>query len=160
MTFKSEKIDDSTNNTQLRGDGARPEDEETASSITTTDRNLEHRSRSIDIIPEQLLTPNGVPADEEAAAAAPKERAASRASSARSRPLSIVPRLERRGLLAQLTFVPEVEHPYDYPNRIKWTITVFVALAACAAPMGSAIFYRKHLDTSRYIIAAPLANKY
>ncbi|KAH9906701.1 major facilitator superfamily transporter multidrug resistance [Xylariomycetidae sp. FL2044] len=57
------------------------------------------------------------------------------------RPLIVVPRAKRRGLLAQLTIIPEVERPYDYSNSVKWTLTSFVAMAACAAPMGSAIFY-------------------
>ncbi|KAH6655079.1 major facilitator superfamily domain-containing protein, partial [Truncatella angustata] len=62
-------------------------------------------------------------------------------SSTRSRALSIVPRSKRRGLFAQVAFLPEVNRPYDYSNREKWTITTFVAIAAAAAPMGSAIFY-------------------
>jgi hypothetical protein len=74
------------------------------------------------------------------------QRAQSRASSTRSRPLSIVPRAKRRGLFAQLAFLPEVDRPYDYSNRAKWTITTFVAIAAAAAPMGSAIFYREPIS--------------
>lgn len=110
---------------------------------------------SIDALPDQILTPNGLPVDEEAAAATPVARARSQASSTRSRALSIVPRLKRRGLLAQLTLVPEVERPYDYPNKIKWTITGFVALAACAAPMGSAIFYPALPEMSRDLGSSP-----
>ncbi|KAI0164405.1 MFS general substrate transporter [Hypoxylon sp. FL1284] len=79
----------------------------------------------------------------------------SQASSTRSRPLTIVPRKKRRGLLAQLTLVPEVDRPYDYPNKVKWTITVFVAMAACAAPMGSAIFYPALPDMSEDLNASP-----
>ncbi|KAI1646247.1 MFS general substrate transporter [Daldinia loculata] len=82
-------------------------------------------------------------------------RVRSQASSARSKPLSIVPRLKRRGFLAQLTLIPEVERPYDYPNKVKWTITVFIALAACAAPMGSAIFYPALPDMSKDLGASP-----
>ncbi|OTA80761.1 hypothetical protein M434DRAFT_86128 [Hypoxylon sp. CO27-5] len=83
------------------------------------------------------------------------ERVRSQASSVRSRPLTIVPRLKRRGFLAQLTLVPEVERPYEYPNKVKWTITAFIALAACAAPMGSAIFYPALPDMSRDLQASP-----
>ncbi|KAI1657245.1 MFS general substrate transporter [Daldinia decipiens] len=83
------------------------------------------------------------------------ERVRSQASSARSKPLSIVPMLKRRGFLAQLAVIPEVERPYDYPNKVKWTITVFIALAACAAPMGSAIFYPALPDMSKDLGASP-----
>lgn len=139
MAVESEKMDEKAEDTSLHGTS--PEDEDTTASIATSKHDVE--DRSIDAIPEQFLTSNGIPVDEEAAATAPAERSRSQASSARSRPMSIVPRLKRRGLFAQLTLVPEVERPYEYPNKIKWTITAFVALAACAAPMGSAIFYRK-----------------
>ncbi len=71
-------------------------------------------------------------------------RAKSRSSSVRSRPVSIVPRSERRGLLGRFAIIPEVESPLDYTRRIKWTITFIVAMAAAAAPMGSAIFYRTY----------------
>ncbi|KAH7055756.1 major facilitator superfamily domain-containing protein [Macrophomina phaseolina] len=60
-------------------------------------------------------------------------------SSAISRAPTIIPRKERRGLLAHLCLIPEVSNPYEYSRRIKWTITFFVALAAMAAPTGSAI---------------------
>ncbi|KAK4241631.1 hypothetical protein C8A03DRAFT_40986 [Achaetomium macrosporum] len=51
-----------------------------------------------------------------------------------------VPRARRRGLLGRFTIIPEVERPYEYKNSTKWMITAIVALAAAAAPMGSAIF--------------------
>jgi multidrug resistance protein len=51
----------------------------------------------------------------------------------------IVPRDERRGLLARFSIVPETTQPYLYPRRTKWMITFTVAAAAAAAPMGSAI---------------------
>jgi hypothetical protein len=69
-------------------------------------------------------------------------RAKSQSSSVRSRPMSIIPRSKRRGLLGRFTIIPETERPYEYGNGTKWTITFVVALAAAAAPMGSAIFYR------------------
>jgi hypothetical protein len=64
------------------------------------------------------------------------------ASSTRSRTASIVPRSRRRGLFGRFTVIPEVDRPYDYRNKTKWTITLVVALAAAGAPLGSAIFYR------------------
>lgn len=137
MAIESEKMDEKTEDSGLHR--TRQNDEDATASITTKD--------SVEAIPDQLLTSNGIPADEEAAATPPTGRARSQASSTRSRPQSIVPRRKRRGLFSQLTLIPEVERPYDYPNRIKWAITAFIALAACAAPMGSAIFYRKQLYT-------------
>ena len=53
-----------------------------------------------------------------------------------------VPRSKRRGLFGRFTIVAEVEEPKHYPQNIKWGITFAVALAAVAAPMGSAIIFR------------------
>ncbi|KIW08786.1 uncharacterized protein PV09_00721 [Verruconis gallopava] len=50
-----------------------------------------------------------------------------------------VPRNERRGLFARFSLVPEVTQPVLYPRKTKWVITTIVALAAFAAPVGSAI---------------------
>ncbi|KAI6708684.1 MFS multidrug resistance transporter [Diplocarpon mali] len=68
-----------------------------------------------------------------------RSRANSKGSTTRSRTLTIVPRAKRRGLLARWTIIPEAERPYDYDNRTKWLITLQVAIAAAAAPMGSVI---------------------
>ncbi|KAI0440662.1 major facilitator superfamily domain-containing protein [Xylaria telfairii] len=65
----------------------------------------------------------------------------STASSVRRRQATPVPKEHRRGLFPWLSFVPEVDKPYHYNNRVKWMLTLFVAAAACAAPMGSSIFY-------------------
>jgi hypothetical protein len=83
---------------------------------------------TIEAIPEETAEP---------------QRSKSKSSSVRSRPLSIIPRSKRRGLLARFTIIPEVERPYDYNRSTKWLITLQVALAAAAAPMGSAILLRK-----------------
>ncbi|KAM5352486.1 hypothetical protein ACJ41O_005209 [Fusarium nematophilum] len=69
------------------------------------------------------------------------KRAQSRASSTRSRALSIVPRSKRRGLFGSLTVVPEISYPPDYKNSTKWGLTFIVALATAAAPLGSTIVY-------------------
>lgn len=74
----------------------------------------------------------------------PRSPTRSRASSARSRPLTIVPRAKRRGLFATLTVIPEVERPYDYSRKTKWTITAIVALAAAGGPIGSNLMYRMY----------------
>ncbi|TLS29899.1 hypothetical protein PpBr36_03154 [Pyricularia pennisetigena] len=82
----------------------------------------------------------GSDAEPQTSATAP--RAASRASSARSRALSVVPTSRRRGLFSRFAvFVPEVYRPFDYSAKTKWTITFIVALAGSAAPMGSGILY-------------------
>ncbi|KAI0451073.1 major facilitator superfamily domain-containing protein [Xylaria acuta] len=65
----------------------------------------------------------------------------SRASSTRPRRATPVPKENRRGLVPSLSLVPEVDKPYHYDDGVKWTLTLFVAAAACAAPMGSSIFY-------------------
>jgi hypothetical protein len=67
----------------------------------------------------------------------------SKPASVLSRTLSVVPRSKRRGLLGRLSIIPEVDRPYDYANCTKWLITLVVALAGAAAPLGSAIFLRE-----------------
>lgn len=64
-------------------------------------------------------------------------------------PAIVVPRLKRRGLLGQFTLVAEIENPKTYPRKMKWFITFIVAVAAAAAPSGSAIFFRE-LTLSRF----------
>ncbi|KAK2839362.1 hypothetical protein FQN49_006213 [Arthroderma sp. PD_2] len=51
-----------------------------------------------------------------------------------------VPRGKRRGLFGSLTLLAEVENPKHYTRKTKWFLTFVVAIAAAAAPMGSAIF--------------------
>lgn len=86
--------------------------------------------------------PSGKTCDELASIHNAQSRAQSRASSTRSRPLSIVPRCKRRGLFGRFSIVPEVDRPYDYRNSTKWGITATIAAATAGAPMGSSIFYR------------------
>ncbi|KAI0107169.1 major facilitator superfamily domain-containing protein [Nemania sp. FL0031] len=62
-------------------------------------------------------------------------------SSVLSRHAVPVPKDARRGLLPWLSLVPEVDKPYNYSNGVKWIVTLVVAAAACAGPMGSAIIY-------------------
>ncbi|KAI1336732.1 major facilitator superfamily domain-containing protein [Xylariaceae sp. FL0016] len=83
---------------------------------------------------------SAVEADEVVANTAPISQPRSVASSIR-RPANHIPMSERRGLFAVLSLVPEVDRPFDYSHAVKWTLTAFVALAAAAAPMGSAILY-------------------
>ena len=54
-------------------------------------------------------------------------------------PLIKVPRSERRGLFARFAAIPEVTEPQHYSNKTKWLVTFIVAIAAAAAPVGSAI---------------------
>ncbi len=53
-----------------------------------------------------------------------------------------VPRSKRRGLFGRFTILAEVEEPKHYSRRTKWFITFNIALAAVAAPLGSAIIFR------------------
>ena len=103
---------------------------------TTQDNESTKRDTDEDSIHSHssLGTIEAIPEDTEA-----PQLSKSKSSSVRSRPLSIIPRSERRGLLARCTIIPEVERPYDYKRSTKWLITLQVALAAAAAPMGSAI---------------------
>ncbi|KAF2970283.1 hypothetical protein GQX73_g3311 [Xylaria multiplex] len=71
----------------------------------------------------------------------PLDPVRSTASSVRPRIATLVPKESRRGLLPWLSLVPEVYKPYHYSNGVKWVLTLFVAIAASAAPMGSAILY-------------------
>lgn len=54
-----------------------------------------------------------------------------------------VPRSQRRGLFGRFTILAEVEEPKHYTRRTKWFITFVIALAAAAAPLGSAIIFRE-----------------
>ena len=54
-----------------------------------------------------------------------------------------VPHSRRRGLFGRFTIVAEVEEPKHYRRRTKWFITFVIAAAAVAAPLGSAIIFRK-----------------
>lgn len=85
----------------------------------------------------------------------PTQRSKSRASSVRSRPLSIVPRNKRRGLLGKLALLPEVDRPYDYKRSTKWLITLIIALAAAAGPMGSSIFLPALPELSKDLHVTP-----
>ncbi|KKA26580.1 hypothetical protein TD95_003968 [Thielaviopsis punctulata] len=58
-----------------------------------------------------------------------------------------VPTKQRRGY-GLLTLVPEVENPRAYGYASKWLLTVIVALAAVAGPMGSSILYPALQDMS------------
>lgn len=55
---------------------------------------------------------------------------------------NVVHRSERRGLLANLLVIPEVDDPYLYSNKKKWLITFVVSMGGMAAPGASNIFYR------------------
>ena len=72
-------------------------------------------------------------------------RSKSRSSSVRSKAATIVPRSMRRGLLGRFALIPEVTRPPEYTRKTKWLITLIVALAAAAAPMGSAIVFRESI---------------
>lgn len=76
-------------------------------------------------------------------------RSKSKSASVRSKAVTIIPRSKRRGLLGRLALIPEVSHPPEYARKTKWLITLIVALAAAAAPMGSAILFRESIHGSQ-----------
>lgn len=51
------------------------------------------------------------------------------------------PRKERRGLLAQLTLVPEFRDARDYPMALKSFIVFIIAVAGLIGPMGTSIVF-------------------
>ncbi|KAL8666289.1 MAG: hypothetical protein Q9202_001558 [Teloschistes flavicans] len=66
-----------------------------------------------------------------------------------------VPKARRRGLFGRFTALAEVEEPKDYAQGTKWFITFIVALAAVAAPLGSAIILPSLLDISNDLHTTP-----
>lgn len=54
----------------------------------------------------------------------------------------VVPRNKRQRLSGHLALLPEVEEPQKYPRKAKWLIALVIAIAAVAAPFGSAVFFR------------------
>lgn len=54
-----------------------------------------------------------------------------------------VPRSNRTGLLARWCLLYEAEEPKNYPRKVKWLITFWIAAAAITAPMGSSIILRR-----------------
>ena len=54
-----------------------------------------------------------------------------------------IPRSERRGLFGRFVIIAEVTEPKHYLRPTKYAITTVIALAAVAAPLGSAIIFRK-----------------
>lgn len=90
-------------------------------------------------------------------------RSKSLSQSVRSKAVTIIPRSKRRGLLGRLALIPEVSHPPEYTRKTKWLITFIVALAAAAAPMGSAILFRESIHGSQLYILdlfCPSANHF
>jgi multidrug resistance protein len=62
----------------------------------------------------------------------------------------VIPRHLRRGLLGHFALIPETTEPTHYDRRTKWMITAVVALAAAAAPTGSATILPALQQVSRY----------
>lgn len=88
-----------------------------------------------------------------------RSRTQSRASSTRSRALTIIPRSKRRGLLGSLTLVPEVSNPHDYKRSTKWGLVCIIALATAAAPLGSTVVYRTYFPLYTSYTALHGANR-
>jgi multidrug resistance protein len=51
------------------------------------------------------------------------------------------PRNERRGLLAQVTLIPEFHDARDYPMALKTVLVLVIAIAAMIGPMGTSIVF-------------------
>ncbi|KAH8711799.1 major facilitator superfamily domain-containing protein [Phaeosphaeriaceae sp. PMI808] len=105
------------------------------------DHNIQSKDDTISIAPSGTSTSSDhSPCDHEARSAASKSRPGilSRTTSVTIDAI-IVPRAQRRGLLAQFALIPEVENPVHYTRKTKWVLTSIVAFCAMAAPMGSAI---------------------
>lgn len=60
-----------------------------------------------------------------------------------------VPVSQRRGLLAMLALIPEVDEPRNYSNSTKLTIVSVVAFAGLTGPMGTSIMLPALDDVSR-----------
>lgn len=60
-----------------------------------------------------------------------------------------VPKDQRRGLLARLAVIAEVEDPKHYSRKTKWIITFVVAMAGAGAPLGSGIILPGLSDIAR-----------
>jgi len=118
---------------------ASEKDEDHISHVATTPSSTHSRERDVNEKTEAEIDGNG---DGNGDGGVVK-RGRSIASSVRSRHAIPVPTDERRGLFSWLSLVSEVEQPHDYDNGVKWMLTLFVAIAAAAGPIGSAIFYRE-----------------
>ncbi|SCU80419.1 LADA_0B07316g1_1 [Lachancea dasiensis] len=64
----------------------------------------------------------------------------SKKSTLRDRNL-MVPRAQRRGILANFALVPEYKDARDYPPKLKGLIVLLIAYAAMMGPMGTSIIY-------------------
>lgn len=69
--------------------------------------------------------------------------------------LVYVEKSRRRGLCARFALIPEVTNPYHYSNKTKWLITAIVAVAAAAAPVGSAIILPTLAQVSKEFHTSP-----
>lgn len=70
----------------------------------------------------------------------------------------VVPRGERRGLLARLTLIPEFKDPRDYPSSIKKLIVFIIAFSSVMGPMATSIVFPainpivRSLDTTTFMV--------
>ncbi|GAW21055.1 hypothetical protein ANO14919_105680 [Xylariales sp. No.14919] len=135
MSYELEKTEELSPTAQL------PEQRRRSGSVATTA--TEKESVDAPISPELSSPPsahNGAPGETDGNGGPPGP-VRSVTSSMRPRNATPVPKESRRGLLPWLSLIPEVDKPHHYGNGVKWVLTLFVAIAASAAPMGSAILY-------------------
>ncbi|KAI0406496.1 major facilitator superfamily domain-containing protein [Xylaria palmicola] len=136
MTTKSAKLDEHLPT-------ARPSEERRRASAGGSTASTERKSADDSAPPTPTRPPpaHGGDVDEKGKNQRPLHPVQSTASSTLPRHATPVPKESRRGLFPWLSLVPEVDRPTHYTGGIKWMLTIFVAAAACAAPMGSSIFY-------------------
>ena len=135
MVLDREKIDLHNEKTSLQDAEAREEQAEAATSkenrtSTGADDDSRHSRCSIETI-------EALPEDGE------EPRTTISMASTVPPVLTVVPQDERRGLFGRFTLVPEVRNSYAYERKTKWLLTMFVALAAAAGPIGSGILMCK-----------------
>ena len=63
----------------------------------------------------------------------------------------------RTGFLSFLVIVPPIANTTHYNRRTKWMLTIIVALAALAAPLGSNILLRKW-STKSFLFSTPISD--
>ena len=70
----------------------------------------------------------------------------------------VVPRKERRGLLAHLSIIPEFKDPREYPASIKKLIVLIIAFSSLMGPMATSIVFpainpiTESLDTTTFMV--------
>lgn len=89
--------------------------------------------------PRLSATDDGTPTMDAAA----RENQEVEQKSHEEQPNGSIPAPMRTGFLSFLVIIPPIANTTHYSRRTKWMLTIVVALAALAAPLGSNILLRK-----------------